>query len=73
MVMGHVMRPEQLDSQTAGLLGPQGPSETVPEEVLEPWAPLSLVVSASGDAGATSMIKLVMLLMPSYLQCTLYH
>ena len=40
MAMGHAMRLEQPDSQTAGLSGPRGPSKTVPEEVLELWASL---------------------------------
>ena len=40
--MGHAMRLEQPDPQTAGLSGPQGPSGTVldSEEVLELWASL---------------------------------
>jgi hypothetical protein len=54
MAMGRVMGPEQPDPQTAGPSGLGDPSKTVPEEVSN-FGPLSLVVSASGPADATSI------------------
>ena len=40
MAAGRAMRPEQPDPQTAEPPGPRGPSEMVPEEVRQVWAPL---------------------------------